>query len=90
MQNGLHAQTQRRNPKMKRFAMAIALACVLSVSAFAGEVHSVGAPSPVASPVPGDMGNGGRADGDQGNGGLADDGNQGAGGLALLILDLLF
>lgn len=75
---------------MKRFVMAIALACVLSVSALAGDVHSVGAPSPAAPPAPGDMGNGGGADGDQGNGGLADDGNQGTGGLALLILDLLF
>jgi hypothetical protein len=28
--------------------------------------------------------------GDMGGGGLADDGNQGTGGLALLILDLLF
>jgi hypothetical protein len=28
--------------------------------------------------------------GDMGNGGKADDGNQGSGGLALLIVDLLF
>ena len=73
---------------MKRFVMTIALACVLSVSAFAGDIHTVGAPSPVAPPAAGNMGNGG----DQGNGGLADDddGNQGAGGFALLILDWLF
>lgn len=31
---------------MKRFAMAIALACVLSVSALAGDIHTVGAPAP--------------------------------------------
>ena len=30
---------------MKRFALAIALACVLSGSALAGEVHTPGAPS---------------------------------------------
>ncbi len=68
---------------MKRFALAIALVCVLSGSALAGDVHSTGEPAPGETsgpPAPGDMGNGGRAD----------DGNQGAGGLALLILDLLF
>jgi hypothetical protein len=71
---------------MKRFALAIALACVLSGSALAGDIHSVGAPTPSDPPPPGDMGNGGN----QGNGGLADDGNQGSGNLALLILDLMF
>lgn len=35
---------------MKRFALAIALACVLSGSAFAGDSHTTGAPEP----VPGD------------------------------------
>lgn len=35
---------------MKRFVMATALACVLSVSALAGEIHSVGAPAPVTPP----------------------------------------
>jgi hypothetical protein len=73
---------------MKRFAMAIALACVLSVSALAGDIHSVGAPSPADPPPPGDMGNGGN----QGSGGLADDGNQDGGTLAALlaVLDLVF
>jgi hypothetical protein len=73
---------------MKRLAMTIALVCALSVSALAGEIHVAGAPSPADPPPAGDMGNGG----DQGNGGLADDddGNQGAGGFALLILDWLF
>lgn len=72
---------------MKRFVMAIALACVLSVSALAGDIHTTGAPSPVAPPAPGDMGNGGN----QGSGNLNDDdGSQGAGGFALLILDWLF
>ena len=68
---------------MKRFALAIALACVLSGSAFAGDSHTGGAPAPGETsgpPAPGDMGNGDRTD----------DGNQGTGGLALLILDLLF
>jgi len=32
---------------MKRFALAIALACVLSGSALAGDAHTVGAPAPV-------------------------------------------
>jgi opacity protein-like surface antigen len=31
---------------MKRFALAIALACVLSGSALAGDVHTTGAPEP--------------------------------------------
>jgi hypothetical protein len=76
---------------MKRFALAIALTCVLSGSVLAGDAHTVGAPAPVAPPAPGDMGSGGRKDGDQTNGGRTDDdGNQGAGGFALLILDLLF
>lgn len=70
---------------MKRFVLAIALACVLSVSALAGEVHSVGAPAPGNTPT-----GGAPAPGDQGNGGLADDGNQGGGNIVLLILDLLF
>ena len=36
---------------MKRFLSAVALSCVLSVSAQAGEVHSTGAPEP----TPGDI-----------------------------------
>ena len=66
---------------MKRFAMAVALACVLSVSALAGDIHSVGAPAPGDMgdpPAPGDM-NEPPAPGDMGSGGLA-----------LIILDLLF
>lgn len=35
---------------MKRFALAVALACVLSASVLAGDIHSTGAPEP----VPGD------------------------------------
>jgi hypothetical protein len=31
---------------MKRFLVAITLACVLSASALAGEIHSVGVPAP--------------------------------------------
>jgi hypothetical protein len=34
---------------MKRFVIAILLACALSGSALAGEVHSTGAPEPQAS-----------------------------------------
>jgi len=73
---------------MKRFVLAIALACALAGSALAGDIHSVGAPAPVAPPAAGDTDN----DGNQGSGGLVDDddGNQGAGGIALLILDWLF
>jgi hypothetical protein len=84
LQNGLHDSTLKgESEKMKRFALAIALACVLSGSALAGDVHSTGAPEP------GDMGNGGN----QGSGGR-DDGNQGSGNFASLlndiILDLVF
>lgn len=75
---------------MKRFALAIALACVLSGSVLAGDVHSPAAPAPGDPPATGDMGNG-IDDGNQGNGGIVDDGNQGSGTLALLtILDLVF
>ena len=35
---------------MKRFVLAVALACVLSGSALAGDVHTTGAPEP----APGD------------------------------------
>lgn len=34
---------------MKRLALAIVLACVLSSTALAGEIHSVGAPAPATS-----------------------------------------
>jgi len=73
---------------MKRFALAIALACVLSGSALAGDIATPGAPAP------GDMGNGGAValDGEMGNGGVV--GDMGSGGLAvpvlLTILDLVF
>lgn len=73
---------------MKRFVLAIALACVLSGSALAGDVQTPGAPAP--PPPPGDMGNGAApAPGDMGNG---IDGDQGNGGAAVLltILDLVF
>jgi hypothetical protein len=43
---------QRRTEKMKRLALAIALACVLSGAARAGEIHSTGA---VAPPTPGEI-----------------------------------
>jgi len=36
---------------MKRFALAVALVCVLSGSVLAGDAHTVGAPDP-ASPAP--------------------------------------
>jgi multidrug resistance efflux pump len=39
----------QRRKKMKRFLLAIALACALSGTALAGDIHSVGAPAPQAS-----------------------------------------
>ena len=61
---------------MKRFLAALALACAISGTALAGHIDTCGAPAPVT----GDMDTAGApAPGDQGNGGLA-----------LLILDLLF
>jgi hypothetical protein len=73
---------------MRRFVIAVALACALSATALAGEIPSTGAPTPgstqgIGAPAPGDMGNGGY----QGNGG-----EMGSGGLAALftILDLAF
>lgn len=36
---------------MRRFALAIALACVLSGTALAGDVHSVDAPAPAPSGI---------------------------------------
>ena len=56
---------------MKRFALAVALACVLSGSALAGDAQCPGDPAPGETsgpPAPGDMGNGGRTVGDMGNG----------------------
>jgi hypothetical protein len=40
---------------MKRFALAVALACVLSVTALAGEVPSTGAPNPGIIHMPSDV-----------------------------------
>ena len=77
---------------MKRFALAIALACALSGSALAGDIATPGAPAP------GDQGNGGVV-GDEGAGGVVGDmgsggvvGDMGNGGAAVLltILDLVF
>lgn len=67
---------------MKRLLIALTLMCVLSVTALAGDIPMTGpcTPGETSGPPCGDMG----------GGGLADDGNQGTGGLALLILDLLF
>ena len=52
---------------MKRFLTAIALCCILSASALAGDVPSVGAPSPSSEPAitatsdPGDIQTPGKA-----------------------------
>ena len=44
---------------MKRFMLAVALTCVLSVSAIAGEMPTMGAvaptPNPIVTTTPGDM-----------------------------------
>lgn len=48
---------------MKRFAMAIALVCVLVGTAFAGDIPSVPAPPPPGpAATEGDMGSGGFAE----------------------------
>jgi hypothetical protein len=47
----LACSNSRRRDKMKRFALAIALACMVSGSALAGEVHSGGAPAPGETPT---------------------------------------
>ncbi len=74
---------------MKRLALAIALACVLSGSALAGDMHSTDAPvpgeihTPGAAP-PGDIpSTDAPAPGDMGSGGLAAQ-------ALLTILDLVF
>ncbi len=41
---------------MKRFALALALACVLSGSTLAGDGHGPGAPEPVTPPTTGEPG----------------------------------
>ena len=56
----LHPQLSQGETKMNRFALAIALSCVLTVTALAGEIHSTGAPEPgeihtTGSPDPGDI-----------------------------------
>jgi hypothetical protein len=49
----------KEKSKMKRFVIAIALACAISGSALAGDIHTVGAPEPApvtaAAPDPGDV-----------------------------------
>jgi hypothetical protein len=47
---------------MKRFAMAIALLCVLVGTSFAGDIPGVPAPPPPAAETEGDMGGGGFAE----------------------------
>ena len=51
----LHPQIQREKQKMKRFVIAVALACVLSGTAMAGEIHSVGAAAPPPPPASGEI-----------------------------------
>ena len=43
---------------MKRFALALALACVLSGATLAGDGHGPGAPEPVNPPTAGELGPG--------------------------------
>ena len=71
---------------MKRFALAIALACALSGSAFAGDGHTVGAPDP---PPPGDIhGTDSPAPGDGHN--VDSPGEMPISGLLLTLIDLAF
>ena len=44
---------------MKRFAMAIALVCVIAGTSFAGDIPGVPAPPPPGVEAEGDMGGGG-------------------------------
>jgi hypothetical protein len=37
---------------MKRLVMTLALTCVLSISAMAGDIHNVDSPAPAPSPTP--------------------------------------
>jgi hypothetical protein len=71
---------------MKRLVLAIALACALTGSALAGEIHSTGAPvpgeiPPSGSPAPGDIPCGTPAPGEVPTVGLS---------VVLIILDLAF
>ena len=71
---------------MNRFVLAITLACALSATALAGDIHTAGAPAPAESPSvdstsPGDIHTGGASPGDMGNGGLS---------VVLAILNLVF
>lgn len=70
---------------MKRFVLAVALACVLSSSALAGDIHTTGAPAP---PPPGEVPSTG-APGEIPTTGSPSPGDMGN-VLALMILDLLF
>lgn len=71
---------------MKRLLIILALTCAFSGVALGADIPTCGCPSP----APGETNSPPCAPGDQQNGGRSDDGNQGTGGLALLILDLLF
>lgn len=66
---------------MKRLLITFALTCALSGVALGADIPTCGLPGETSTPpcATGDQGSGGRTDGDMG-----------AGGLALLILDLLF
>jgi hypothetical protein len=72
---------------MNRFVLAIALACALSGTALAGDIHTAGAPAPGETPTgnatsPGEIHTTGEASpGDMGNGGLS---------ALLTIFDLVF
>jgi hypothetical protein len=72
---------------MKRFVLAIALACALSSITMAGEIHSTGAPAPGEIPTsgvssPGDVpSTGAPSPGDIPSGGLS---------VVLMILELAF
>lgn len=74
---------------MKRLALAIALACVLSGSALAGDIHGTDAPAPgeVHTPGAASPGDGHAVDstapGEMGSGGLAAQ-------VLLTILDVVF
>lgn len=70
---------------MRRFVIAVALACAISSTAFAGDIHTAGAPAPgeistSGAPAPADIPTVGNPT----------PGEMPVGGFVLAILDLLF
>jgi hypothetical protein len=96
--SSLASSNSKEKTEMNRFVLAIALACALSGTALAGDIHTTGEPAPgdihtAGEPAPGDIStSGSTAPGNIPTLGNPSPGDIPSGGLSvvLTILDLLF